>query len=130
MSTYGIVWIDHKEAHVFHVTPATGSETTVVSPAHIHRHSRGHADATRYPSDAKHYFDGVVKLLEGTDHVLVVGPSTAKLQFLRHVSDHDRAFASRIVGVETVDHPSDVQIVSYAREYFTRVDRMPTAERR
>jgi hypothetical protein len=29
-----------------------------------------------------------------------------------------------IVGVETVDHPSDAQLVAYARHYFKAEDRM------
>jgi hypothetical protein len=29
-----------------------------------------------------------------------------------------------IVGVETVDHPSDAALVAYARKYFTSADRM------
>jgi hypothetical protein len=29
-----------------------------------------------------------------------------------------------IVGVETVDHPSDGQLVAYARRYFKAEDRM------
>ena len=30
----------------------------------------------------------------------------------------------KIVGVETVDHPSDAQLVAYARQYFKAEDRM------
>jgi hypothetical protein len=29
-----------------------------------------------------------------------------------------------LIGVETVDHPSDAQLVAYARKYFTAMDRM------
>jgi hypothetical protein len=29
-----------------------------------------------------------------------------------------------IVGVETVDHPSDAQLVAYAKQYFKAEDRM------
>ena len=31
---------------------------------------------------------------------------------------------SAIVAVETVDHPSDAQIVAYAKRYFKTADRM------
>ena len=124
MSTHAVVWIDHHEAHIFHVHPGTTDETAVVAPHHIHRHPKGPGVPTEHPEDAKHYFDGVVKALDGSEEVLVVGPSTAKLEFLRHVHDHDRAFASAIVGVETVDHPTDAQVVAYAKQYFKRVDRM------
>ena len=28
----------------------------------------------------------------------------------------------RVVGVETLDHPSDRELLAYARKYFRRVD--------
>jgi hypothetical protein len=31
-----------------------------------------------------------------------------------------------IIGVETVDHPTDAQLVAYARQYFKGADRMRT----
>lgn len=54
----------------------------------------------------------------------VVGPAQAKLQLLKHLHAHDPHMASRVVGVETVDHPSDGQLVAYARKYFRAKDRM------
>jgi hypothetical protein len=51
-------------------------------------------------------------------HILVVGPSTAKLHFLRLLHTHDRVLESRIVGIETVDHPTDRQLAAYVRTYF------------
>lgn len=32
--------------------------------------------------------------------------------------------ADKVVGVETVDHPSDAQLVAYARKYFVAKNRM------
>jgi hypothetical protein len=46
------------------------------------------------------------------------GPSTAKLQFERYLHEHDRALEVKIVGLETVDHPTDAQLVAYVKEYF------------
>jgi hypothetical protein len=43
----------------------------------------------------------------------VVGPSTAKLQFIRYAAKKDRTLEPRIVGVETVDHPTDRQLGAY-----------------
>jgi hypothetical protein len=60
----------------------------------------------------------VARALEGAEPILVVGPSTAKLQFLRYVQKHEHALEPKIVGLETVDHPTDGQIVAYAKRYF------------
>ena len=56
--------------------------------------------------------------------VLVVGPAQAKLQLIKHIHAHDPAMSSKIVGVETIDHPSDGQLVAYARKYFVAKDQM------
>ena len=38
--------------------------------------------------------------------------------------DHHEARLFQIVAVETVDHPTDRQIVAYAKKYFDADDRM------
>jgi transposase len=41
-----------------------------------------------------------------------------------HIHSYSPKLMSAIVGVETVDHPSDAQLVAYARKYFKATDRM------
>ena len=55
---------------------------------------------------------------------LVTGPAHAKTEMIKHISQHDPALMKKIVGVETVDHPSDGQLVAHARHYFKAEDRM------
>ncbi|MBM3489009.1 MAG: hypothetical protein FJX68_00945 [Alphaproteobacteria bacterium] len=54
----------------------------------------------------------------------MVGPGTAKLALMRHLHGHAPAVERKVVAVETVDHPSDGQVVAYARKYFDAADRM------
>ncbi len=133
MPTHAVIWIDHKEAHVFHVQretvghvqPEAIDETTILSPQHlIHRHPKGRGEAKEHPDDAKRFFHEVARSLDGTDAVLIVGPSSAKFEFLRYVQDHDKELHARVVGIETVDHPTRGEIVAYARRYFLGSDRM------
>jgi len=56
--------------------------------------------------------------------VLVVGPGSAKLAFIKHVHKHHHALDDKIVGVETVDHPTDKQLVGYIRKYLHAEGRM------
>jgi stalled ribosome rescue protein Dom34 len=119
------VWIDHHEAHIFHVDAESADEKTVCSPApHVHRHPKGAGSEHNHPDDAHKFFRAVAQALEGAERVLVVGPSTAKLQFIRYAYKHDSTLEPRIVGVETVDHPTDGQLVAYSRRYFAADDRM------
>lgn len=124
MSHYhAIVWMDHSNARVFHVSP-DDVEKIVVNGHRQHLHHRaGAVGDGRAPADIA-FFDDIGDALEGAREVLVVGPGSAKLKMLRHALRHLPYLESRIIGVETVDHPSDGQLVAYARQYFRAADRM------
>jgi stalled ribosome rescue protein Dom34 len=124
-SRHVTVWIDHAEAQIFHVESGRIDDETVRAPTHhIHRHPKGLTADHNHPDDAHHFFRDVGRAIDHAARVLVVGPSTAKLQFIRYASQHDRTLESRIVGVETVDHPTDRQLVAYSRKYFEADDRL------
>ena len=119
MTTYMALWIDHREARIFRISADKSDEVTVGTPQHVHRrHPKGESGAKEHPDDAKRFFHEVARSLEGPQQILLVGPGTAKLAFLRYLHAHDPALESRIVGIETVDHPSDRQLAAYARTYF------------
>lgn len=131
MSHYhALVWIDHAEAHVMHISP-DDVESSVVRPKkpHQHLHHKRGADKGgvvsigRSPED-QHFYHEVVEALKGAQEVLVVGPASAKLQLIKHIHSHDQQMADKVIGVETVDHPSDAQLLAYARKYFVAADRM------
>lgn len=126
MSRYhAVVWIDHIEAHVLYVSP-DAVEQSIVQPANPPRHlqrKRGSVSGSRQPED-QHYYHDVADALKDAVEILVVGPGHAKLELIKHVHAHDRGLVDRIVGVETVDHPSDKQLAAYARTYFEAKDRM------
>jgi hypothetical protein len=133
MTTHVVVWIDHKEARVFHVQPETPGhvqpepidETTVLSPQHlIHRHPKGRGEPKEHPEDATRFFREVARSLHDADTVLIVGPSSAKLEFQKFLQGHDARLHAIVAGVETVDHPTGREIVAYARRYFKGSDRM------
>jgi stalled ribosome rescue protein Dom34 len=125
MNKHAAVWIDHKEARIFHIHPDRVEEAMVEAPKHdIHKHPNGAEGIRERPDDAKRFFHEVARSLDVTDSVLVVGPSTAKLEFFRYVHEHDRALERKIVGIETVDHPTDGQIIAYARKYFKLGERI------
>ena len=128
MSHYhAVVWLDHSEAHVMHIT-ADDVEKLVVHPVKPHHHlhaKRGQVGAGRLAEDKVYYHD-IVEALQGAQEILVVGPAQAKLQLIKHMHAHDHSTAEKVIGVETIDHPSDGQLVAYARKYFVAKDRMLT----
>lgn len=112
---HAAVWIDHQQAKVFHVEEKRFDESLIHAPnAHVRRDSAA----------ADHFYHRVAQALETAGEVIVVGPGTAKLELLKHVQKHHRALNDKIVGVETVDHPTDKQLVSFIRKYFRAEDRL------
>lgn len=114
-----IVWLDHQEARIFGVDPERLQVEAVSAPEHhLHRHPKGSTAEHQHPGDTAHFFRHIATVLRDSDAVLLVGPSTAKLQFLRFLAKQDHQLEAKIVGIETVDHPTDRQLVAHARHYF------------
>jgi stalled ribosome rescue protein Dom34 len=124
-----VMWIDHHEARIIRVEAGTFDESVVRAPhQHVHRHPKGLAADHNHPDDIHRFFHDVARALEGADSILIVGPSTAKLQFLRYVHKQAHPLEPKIVGIETVDHPTDAQIMAYAKHYFGIPDRVGQGE--
>ena len=127
MSHYhAVVWLDHSEAHVFHFTPEEAEKLTAQSssPRPRQHSKRGNEGTSGHAAEDQRYFERVAGLLQGAQEILVVGPGNAKLGLIKHVHKHHHDLEPKIVGVETVDHPSDGQLLAYARRYFSVNDRL------
>jgi stalled ribosome rescue protein Dom34 len=124
---HAAVWIDHDEAKIFHVHPETFDVSKVQAPhAHVRRHEAT-THERNHPADEQRFFRDVVHALEGAEEILVVGPAQTKLELMKHVREHEKALAARVVGVEAVDHPTDGELVAHVRKYFRAADRMRPA---
>lgn len=122
MSTpHAVLWIDHEEAKVFRFSGDDVERVDLHADKHLHHHMR--RDKDRHLSDA-HLYESAAKHLADAERILVVGPGPAKLEFLRHLHAHARAVEAKVVAVESIDHPTDGQLVAYARKYFKASDRM------
>lgn len=111
-----IVWIDSKVAKVF--TLASLEDIHVHT---LHREEPAHHVNPHTPR-AGHYeerfFKAVAGHLRGAEDLLVLGHGVAKDQFVHHLEQHDRELSRAVVGVESSDHPTDPQLVAYARKHF------------
>jgi hypothetical protein len=90
--------------------------------AQLRRHANsigsGHA------SEDHAFLQAVAQSIADAGAVLVTGPANVKTELVKHISKHDPRLMNIIVGVETVDHPSDGELVAHARRYFKAEDRM------
>jgi stalled ribosome rescue protein Dom34 len=122
---HAVVWIDHREARVFHFNPDDALRA-IIHPdnPHQHLHHKSGSIGAGHAGVDKPYLQAVSTALADAGAILVVGPGTAKTEFVAYAKEHAPLVAQRILGTETVDHPSDGQIVAHARKYFRAADRM------
>jgi hypothetical protein len=122
---HAAVWIDHHEARVFHFGPEE-VDRLVLRPDHPTRHIHHKANSlgSGHAPEDQDYLEAVALAVADAGAILVTGPANEKAEFIKHVHRHDPKLMNAIVGVETVDHPSDGQLVAYARKYFKATDRM------
>ena len=98
---HAVIWLDHQEAHVIHFNPVA-AENEVIKTHSTHPHNGG-----AHGKVEQSYLHDVIHAVANAREVLIVGPGSAKSELMKHVARHDHALSDKIVGVETVDHPSD-----------------------
>lgn len=124
MTRHVAIWIDHQEAKIYRIDAENIDATKVEAPGrHVHRHPTVTAEHN-HPADLRRFFGDVVHAVEDAEEILIVGPASAKLELIKYVHKHHPGLEPKVIGVETVDHPSDGQLVAYARRYFNAADRM------
>jgi stalled ribosome rescue protein Dom34 len=124
-SRHAVVWIDHREAKVFHFDRNHAEGLKIRSSKEFdqaHKHA-GTVSGARTPVDKK-FLHKIVEAITDAEEWLIVGPGNAKEEFAKHVRQHDHELAGRIIAVESADHPTDGQIVALARKFFMAADRM------
>ena len=122
---HAIVWLDHLNARIFAFSDGDGETIPIESQSEerqLHRKS-GKPGSGHAPDDIA-FFGDVVAAVADVREILITGPGTAKLAFRRYVEQRHHELARRIVGVETIDHPSDGELAAYGRKYFRRVDQL------
>ena len=120
-----VIWIDHKEAHIMFLSEAASEAEIIRSKStHTHLHHKANEIGSgRVALDSK-YLHSVIQAVKESKEILILGPGSAKLELIKHAHKHDAQIAEKIVGVETVDHPSDKEILAHARKFFYKADQM------
>jgi stalled ribosome rescue protein Dom34 len=122
---HAVIWIDHHEAHVFHFN-ADQADEAVVHAAHssTHLHSKAGSPSGTHVVDEPEFYRDVAKSVAESQKILVVGPSSAKTEFVKYREKHVPETRAHVAGVETMDRLTDNQIIAEGRRYFTQEDRM------
>ena len=120
---HAVVWLDHIEAHVLHFDKDAAETNKIAAHSkHKHLHTKSGVPGSGHsPEDQKYYHEVAHEVADALE-ILIVGPSGAKLALMKHMQKHDPAVADKVVGIESIDHPIDGQLLAYARHYFLKVD--------
>lgn len=122
---HAIVWIDDREARIFHLN-ASDVERLVVHGrgANRCRHNQANGAGSSHAGIDGEFFGRVTAGLAGLGAFLITGPAAAKVELKNFIAAHAPALAQRISAVETLDHPSNDDLVALARKFFSADDRL------
>jgi len=122
-SNHVVIWIDHKEAHINYFD-SSKNELIKNSSIHTHLHHKASEIGSGNAPEDHHFFHKIIATVADIKEILIIGPGSAKGELLKHAATHDPIVAKQIIGIETVDHPTDAQITAFAKTYFKRVDKL------
>jgi stalled ribosome rescue protein Dom34 len=121
---HAVVCIDHSEALVFEIAQDDVTEHRIrPSDRRGNVHHKAGSVGSGHAQEDKSYFTAVAEALLPSHEILIVGHGSAKTEFAHFVRDHVPALAPRIMGVEAMDHPTNREIVAFARKFFEQKDR-------
>jgi len=116
---HAIVWIDHSQAKIFHVG-LSGDDEMILHPRlpTRHLHHKANSIGSGHAGFDKEFFGQVLNAISDAGEILIIGPAGAKTELAKYLREQHSTIGDRIVAVEAADHPSEPEIVAYARKYF------------
>ena len=126
---HAVVWIDHRQARVFHVG-LTGADEMTLHP-HLptrHLHHKANTIGSGHAAPDTEFLAEVASALADAGEILILGPAGAKTELAKFLREKHAPIGARIAAVEAADHPTDGQIVAYARRHFRIAPARVTAD--
>jgi stalled ribosome rescue protein Dom34 len=122
---HAFVWIDHRLAKVFHFDEdAYEIDQVHSSQAHQHLHHKANSIASGHAPVDQAFLERVVEAVGDAGAILIAGPGTAKTELHTHIKRRHARMAGKISAIESLDHPTDGQLLAHARRFFHADDRM------
>lgn len=120
---HAVIWIDHREARIFHFN-ATDVDHVILHPDNptLHIHHKSNTVGSGHETLDNKFLHEVATSVADAGAILITGPGNAKTELMTHIKSHDKNLVNAILGVETVDHPSDGQLLALARKFFKTAD--------
>jgi stalled ribosome rescue protein Dom34 len=116
---HAIVWIDHLQARIFHLG-LSGTDEIVQHPdmPTRHIHHKANSVGSGHVHESAEFLNQVMDAVGDAGEILILGPSGAKTELAKYIREQNPNVGGRIVAVEAADHPTDGEIVAYAKRHF------------
>ncbi len=112
-----VLKIDRGAAKIVHFD---GDQAQVATLLEKGGHTRQHRSGLRTGHE---FLDAVCDAPASTAEVLVVGSHGAQADFRRYVDKYRPLLTKHIVAWKTINHPTEAQLVAFARRYFAEHER-------
>jgi hypothetical protein len=120
---HAVVWIDHRQARIFHFNQSD-ADKLVVNPDNPVRnlHHKANSIGSGHAPEDQNFLEDVAKSVADAGAILVLGPSNEKNELVKHIKRFHPEMTIKIEGVESADHPTDHELVAYARQNLKSAD--------
>lgn len=125
---HAAVWLDHLEARIFYIG-LSGVDRFVLHPDRPakHIHHKANLLGSGHAATDKQFMKSIGETLNDAKEILILGPSVAKTELAKYLREYQPQIGKRIVAILAIDHPTDHEIVAYAKKYFKIGDHYSTA---
>jgi stalled ribosome rescue protein Dom34 len=116
---HAVVWLDHLQARIFHLG-LSGTDEVILHPQMPtrHIHHKANSIGSGHVHESEEFLSHVLDAVRDAGEILILGPSGAKIELAKYIREQNPKVGSRIVAVESADHPTDGEIVAYAKRHF------------
>jgi DNA-binding MurR/RpiR family transcriptional regulator len=83
-----------------------------------HLHHKANSIGSGHAGFDKEFLAQVMNAVNDAGEILIIGPAGAKTELAKFIREKHSNIGDRIVAVQAADHPTDREIVAYAKQYF------------
>jgi hypothetical protein len=116
---HAVVWLDHLQARIFHLS-LSGTQEVILHPQMPtrHIHHKANSIGSGHVHGSEEFLSHILDAVSDAGEILILGPSGTKIELAKYIREQNPKVGSRIVAVEPADHPTDGEIIAYAKRHF------------
>ncbi len=118
------IWMDHASAHIMEITTAP-METNIITSKFTHEEKEDSLVKSerlmhnKEQHEEKGYYKQLAEIIMNCSHVLLFGPTDAKVELL-NILKADHRFADIKIEVKQADKMTDKQQQAFTEDYFSK----------